>query len=199
MPYVEESSQSHLPRIRPLADCPECKGTGFTAQENGRQGQQCLCVLKQEALRYLGDIYASASFIKTLDVTPLVGKNLLLQDKTQTQFKSIVKSFLLNTAMRNSHSTASGYDVVQAYLTNSDSNEFTRLKSVDLLVLYLNADPNNKAYGNILTSLINDRMFKNRHTWIYTPAPVKSAQFRFTYGEDFANFVSDGSKFTVVR
>ncbi|WP_038934301.1 hypothetical protein [Bradyrhizobium japonicum] len=154
--------------------------------------------MKQEALRYLSDIYSGASYIRTLDPTPLLDtKKLRFDNVAQGRFKMVVKSFLLNTGMKFTHSTASGYDIVQAYLTNTDEMLFDRAKAVDLLILYLVSDPKNGHYGNILTSLIEARDLRNKHTWLFSLTTPDSPSFRSTYQPEFADYV--GKQFTAIR
>lgn len=173
--------------FRAVPDCPECHGRGYVWK--GEQQLKCACLLKQEALYYLTSTYAEAKYIKEFDPKPLLGKNLLLQTTKQGLYKSVFKSFLLNTGMRFSHDTVSGYDVMQAYLTNSESNEFTRLSTLDTLMLYLVADPMNRSYSNVLTSLIQKRTFNQKATWVYTPYKIKEGIFTNLYGVELAEYL----------
>lgn len=187
MNAVMTSSPDPASPLKPQPDCPECRGTGAVTLAEGRR-QKCVCILKQEAQRYLTPTYADARYIKTLDTQPLMGKNILIPGDLST-LKSLVKSFLLNTAMKYQHETKSGYDVMQAYLNNSETAEFSNLCRVDFLVLYLVVDPFNRSYSNVLCSLLEKRAYYNIPTWVYSPTPVHTEKFRGLYGEEFAETI----------
>lgn len=175
--------------FRAQADCPECAGRGYVLSADTQQ-RKCSCLLKQEALHYLTPTYAEAKYMKEFDPKPLAGKNILLQSNPQALYKSIFKSFLLNTGMKYSHATVSGYDVMQAYLTNTDGSEFTRQSELDVLLLYLVADPMNRSYSNVITSLIQKRTFNQKATWVYTPSKISDAIFTNLYGQELSEFIN---------
>lgn len=173
--------------FRATTDCPSCHGRGYVWSDT--QQLKCNCLLKQEALYYLTPTYADAKYIKTFNPEPLIGRDVLLQGDAQSTYKAIFKSFLLNTGMKFTHATTSGYDVMQAYLTNTEGAEFTRLATLDVLLLYLVADPMNRSYSNVITSLIQKRSFLKKATWVYTPYKVKDAIFTNLYGLELAEFL----------
>lgn len=127
--------------------------------------------------------------MKEFDPSLLIEKDILISSCPQSLYKSIFKSFLLNTGMRYRHLTLSGYDIMQAYLTNTDQQDFTRASEVDILLLYLTADPFNRAYSNVITSLIQKRRFNSFSTWIYTPHRIKEGAFTALYGSELAEFI----------
>ena len=135
------------------SSCPKCRGNRYFINEQGKQ-QECECVLRERALTYLTPTYASASYIKTFKADALRGENILLEGQPQSVFKTIAKSFLLNTGMSYHHETVTAHDVMQAYLTNTDTKELFRLTDVDLLILFLVHDPANRSYGQVLSSLL---------------------------------------------
>lgn len=187
-------TQTTLPTIstalfRASTDCPDCHGRGYVW--HNEQQLKCNCLLKQEALHYITPTYADAKYIKAFDPGPMLGKKILIHNESQALYKSIFKSFLLNTGMKYTHATASGYEVMQAYLTNTESQEYTRLSNLDLLALYLVADPFNRAYSNVLISLIQKRDFSKKATWLYTPYKITDPIFTNLYGQELSTFVSE--------
>jgi len=186
----EEALQtSGGPIFLPDPNCTSCHGSGFISLESGAH-QRCTCLLRQHALHYLTPTYASANYFQSLNVTPMLNRNLLLEEMPQSLFKQTVKSFLLNTAMKLSHMTCSGYEVIQGYLTNRESNLYTRMQNVDLLILYLVQDPRNRSHAEVMIALIEHRILHNLPTWVYTQHKTRSESFTSIYQIDLHNFLT---------
>lgn len=178
--------------VRPDADCADCHGSGWITEARGRR--ECNCVLKQRALQYLTPTYADAKYMRNFVPTAVRGNNILIAGASQAAYKSLIKSYLLNTGMTLKHRTVTAYEVMQAYLTNSERGDFSALASVDLLILYLAHDPHNRSYANVLGSLIERRDFERKDTWIYTPHKITDSAFTHLYSDEFAKWVA--TKFT---
>lgn len=176
--------------IKADSACPSCSGVGYVKAESGPY-QKCGCIVKQEALAYLTPVYADATWTKTFDAA-MAEKHLRLRfEGAQTVFKGAVKSFLLNSGMKYSHRTVTAHDVLQAYLTDSETRDFYKLKTTDFLVLYLVSDPPNKSYGKIMTSLIESRLLTKKITWVYSIHPTNLNAFGEAYQSDFGKYLSE--------
>lgn len=159
--------------------------------DHGDKKTECSCKLRERAINYLTPMYASAQYTKTFDASRIVGKNLYLPP--DTNLKSFVKSFLLNTGMVFTHKTVSAYDVLQAYLTNVTDSEFYGLREVDILILYLVQDPSNKSYGQIISSLIQSRTMMQKATWVHSKLPKDSVAFSNMYGLELVEALKNNS------
>lgn len=178
--------------IKPDPSCTACGGSGYVKPEGRPSFVKCGCVVKQEALQYLTDVYAGATFAKTLNPAPLLANKLLrFEAVAQPSFKTLVKSFLLNTGMKHSHATVSAREVLDAYLTNPGEPTWRNLCRVDLLILYLVTDPKNGSYGKIMESLIEDRTRHGKSTWIYSKFPVTQPNFAESYQREFATYITE--------
>jgi len=159
--------------------------------KRGGRNRKCDCVIKAEAIGYLTPLYAGAQYLKHLDPRSLRGSDILIQRYPMSSFKSLAKSFLLNTGMQLSHRSLSGYEIIQAYLDFSgESEKFSDFVRPDLLILLLGFDPPNKLYGKVLTALLKQRELQDRKTWIYTTAPLSAVAFRDTYTAAFVDLVA---------
>ena len=191
--YLSDSPPPTLKTIiKPDPACTSCQGSGYVKPEGRTAFVKCGCIVKQEALQYLTDVYAGASYVKQFNPAQMQQHKLLrFEAAPQTTFKTCVKSFLLNTGMKYSHATVSAQDVLHAYLKSSELPDWRKLSSVDLLILYLVTDPKNGSYGRIMESLVESR---NRHglaTWVYSKHPVSSPAFSESYQREFATYVSE--------
>lgn len=167
--------------------CPDCRGTGHILIDGAVH--ECTHILREKAIAYLTPIYADSAFSGSLDVKQLEGKNLTFINNGK--FKLVVKSYLLGTGMIYSHKSASAYDILQAYLTNSEDREFTRMADVDLLFIYLSQDPRNGHYGQIISSLLQTRNLKGKKTWINSRHPINSSDFIKMYGGELEGTLTE--------
>ena len=174
-------------------NCEICKGLGYEPTAFRGTRRKCVCLLKKEVPIYLTPVYANAKYIDTFQVDSVVNKDILMMSCPQPQFKSFFKSFLLNTGMKYSHQTVFAHDVMQAYLSRDDENAYTALSRFDILVIFLVIDPPNKAYAQILISLLEKRAMHGRVSWIFSQNELKSEKFQNLYSSEFAEFVE--SKF----
>lgn len=167
--------------------CPDCQGTGHILIDGAVH--ECQHILREKAIAYLTPYYADSSYMNSLDVEQLRDKNLTFINNAQ--FKTVVKSFLLGTGMVYSHRSATAYEILQAYLTNSDDREFTKMGDVDLLFIYLSQDPKNGHYGQIISSLIINRNMKGKKTWINSRNPLNSPDFVRMYGGELETTLNE--------
>ena len=165
--------------------CGKCDN-GYIMQDGKRV--ECLCMLKARAKEYLTPTYLNAKYMRDLEVAPLVDNNILLDTVSQDYFKSLAKSFLLNTGMKYRHLTVTGYDCLQAYLTNSESGIFEHYSTIDLLFLYLAFDPKCNSYGLIFTSLLEKRNLNRKPTWIFSNTSINSNAFLERYGDKLSEY-----------
>lgn len=180
----------------PLPDCDVCKQTPGIMKKDGRW-IECVCILKQRAQEYLTPAYATARYIKKLNVSKLEGKNILVDSDEPSSFKALVKSFLLNTGMQYPHITCTGHEVLQRYLRNKDERGFDELSTVPLLIFYLVLDPYSKRYGDMITSILENRKLKKLSTIMYSSFPIKSKTFLDRYTSLLSGFLQDN--FTPMR
>lgn len=178
-----------LDAIKPNKNCQFCKGKGQVPGKKEGTTIKCSCMVRQEAIRYLTDIYANAKYIKGLNAQVLEGKNLFIDRDPQRTFKAAVKSFLLNTALKYDHTTVSAHDVLYYYLGDQGSFNFKRIQTIDFLVIYLVADPANKIYGDLLVSVLEKRSFIDLPTWIFTDKGVDSKFFQDKYSIKLSNYI----------
>jgi len=151
---------------------------------------RCACLLRQEAIIYLTDIYANAKYIKGLNANLLKGKNLFIDQDAQRTFKAAIKSFLLNTGMKYRHMTVSAHDILTFYLGKMEGPEYRTMESIDILILYLVADPRSKSYGDIIISILEKRNLRNLPTWVFTNKLISSQQFKDAYSIKLSNFLT---------
>ena len=108
--------------IKPPEDCPQCHGRGWVHRPSSNDFVKCGCVIRQEGIEYLTQVYKDAKYIKNLGVSD---KNMVFEDYYASKFKSIAKTFLINSAMNCSHKTLSGYQIFQIYLDKVDGVKLT--------------------------------------------------------------------------
>ena len=177
--------------IAPDVDCPKCGGSpGLMSSGDGRK-IKCICILVQEAKQYLTPVYANAKYIKSFKAQELIGKNMLIDSVPQMAFKAVIKSFLLNTGMRYSHITATAYDILQAYLTDTEHRLFKSMAEVQYLIIFLVADPRNRSYGDIIVSLLEKRANYGLTTILYSSKHVGHCDFRAAYSDKLTKFLED--------
>lgn len=165
--------------------CGKCDH-GYIMRDGKRM--ECLCVLKAKAREYLTPTYMDAKYDRGVDPSKLEGRNILMDTVTQPYFKSLVKSFLLNTGMKYKHLTVTGYDCLQAYLTNTETHIFDWYAKIDFLILYLAFDPRCSSYGVIITSLLEKRAMNKIPTWIFANYSISSNVFLERYGDNLSMY-----------
>lgn len=168
--------------IKPDLNCPDCKGQGSLYSPSTEQYVKCKCLLLKEAVHYLTPYYQKSVYWKDLPPAKFNNNDLIFESNPIGKFKSFVKSYLLNTAMKYTHLTVSPYDILQAYLGNSEEASFSGMMSkVDILIIIFETDPNNGHYGLIIKSLIEKRRRYNKNTFIFSSTLVKSNAFVSKY------------------
>lgn len=165
--------------------CGECDH-GYIMRDGKKM--ECLCVLKARAREYLTSTYMDAKYDRGVDPSVLEHRNILMDTVSQPYFKSLVKSFLLNTGMKYRHITVTAYDCLQAYLTNSETHLFDSYGKIDFLVLYLAFDPRCSSYGVITTSLLEKRAMNKLPTWIFSNYSISSGVFLEKYGDNLSSY-----------
>ena len=165
--------------------CGKCD-SGYIIQDGKRV--ECLCMLKARAQNYLTPTYVNSKYMRDFNVTPLVDQNILLDTVSQEYYKSLVKSFLLNTGMKYKHLTVTGYDLLQAYLNNSETGLFEYYSKIDLVFIYLAFDPKCNSYGIIITSLLEKRSLYKKPTWIFSNMSINSNAFLERYGDKLSEY-----------
>ena len=174
--------------------CPKCQGTGYQPLETGGISE-CMCKLRERALKYLTPVYAEENYITKLNADLLKGNFILNSSQNP---KSLIKSFLLNSGMIYTHQTVSAYDIIQAYLTNSEEKLYNHYRDVGMLVVFLIRDPKNVAYGQVISSLLQSRILSKKITWIVTQNPIHSEDFKRMYGSDLSEFL-EAEKFKLLK
>lgn len=176
-------------RVRGDKDCVSCKGKGVVDIGGGKK-RECLCVLRGRVREYLTPFYEKATYLKNMNVSGAVSKlDILIQKESVGLFKAVFKSYLLSHGMVKSHKTLSGFEVMNAYLNKEDGGSYPRLFEVEVLVLYLVGDPNNREYSPVLCSLLESRKSRGKQTWVYCSNDVKSEWFRCLYGVGFSDYL----------
>jgi hypothetical protein len=179
--------------------CPICGGLG-TVEVSQRQRRDCECVIRARAIRYLTPAYAGERWIKSMKVESIEGgMQLLIQDTTDPVFKTLVKSFLLNTGMRYDHETATGYDVIQGWIRNGETGMLSRYQTVPLLLLRLAGDYRNAAYSETLVPLLQERLQMGLRTWVFVPFGVKRDQFAQNYQAEVQRYIVENFSIVPVQ
>lgn len=174
----------------PNPDCEVCKHNPGAMKKEGRW-VECVCILKQRAQEYLTPAYATAKYIKKLNVSKLEGKNILVDSDEPSSFKALVKSFLLNTGMQYAHITCTGHEVLQRYLRNKDEGGYDALSEIPLLIFYLVLDPYSRRYGDMIASILENRKLRGLPTLVYSSFPIKSKTFLDRYTSLLSDFLQD--------
>jgi hypothetical protein len=184
--------------IRPLADCPDCRGRGFIDSSPGKV-TECNCVTRQTILRYLTPEYSTAQLDPNFPVThfeKLLEQDLLFKNYPVMRFREKVKSYLIITGIepktRKSHLTVSAWDVVQAYMRPDYNVTIEHIRAVDLFILLLDNDPRNSSYSEYLILVIKERQRMGKRTLIWTRWQPDSEAFINLYGEPFAQWLMSG-------
>lgn len=167
--------------------CAQCRGTGHILVDGNVH--ECPHVLRDKAIEYLTPVYEQALYSRDLDVRPLKDKSLLIVNNMKA--KTLVKSFLLNTGMIYSHKSVSAYDILQAYLTNSESRDWTALLNVDLLFIYLIQDPKNGHYGQIIGSLLHAREQQGKKSWVIARNDLNTTDSIRMYGNEIQDTLQE--------
>lgn len=177
-------------------NCALCKGSAWMDRDGDRV--QCLCILKQRALDYLGAIYRNAVYFQGLNPEPtLKNFNILVQQEPEVAFKSFVKSILLNTGMKYSHLTYTGYDIVNLYLADKDGTWARPILETDFMIYWLGEDPKNSAYGDVLRYILQKRILDGKRNWIFSKFNIKSGDFYEKYTLKLSEFIQSGDTFKI--
>ncbi|MFA5071330.1 MAG: hypothetical protein WC511_03055 [Candidatus Pacearchaeota archaeon] len=182
--------QRVLPNIVPDINCPQCKGQGVVYSSSG-EVLDCPCKIIRKKRAYLTPQYADAYWNKDLDISKLQGKNLILECNRPT-FQSFVKSFLLNSEREYHHYTIFGNALFQFYFSARESKDWANLcEKVDIVILMLTHDANNKMYGSILTQFLEKRILLKLPVWIFAPQGRLSEDFQTKYSLSFSSYLED--------
>lgn len=174
--------------IKPVADCPECLGRGWTIKDH----KKCACMYRQEAIEYLGEYNVPGKVPKGLQVEKYT-RDLVFEDMLLEKFRSCVKVFLLSTAMKYQHKTMRAVDILKAYVANPEGglHPFQQLYDLDFLIINLGLDPHNNFYGETMQALIETRIQHKKFTWVNSRYAIASDTFKNAYQVDFAYFLSN--------
>ena len=177
----------HLPK----AGCELCGGEGYVRNpEDIAQMQFCDCVLRNNALEYLGT-HRNANLIKSVPLDLMERRNVLIDNTTLTVFKTFIKSFLISTGMKYSHSTFVTKDIVQAFFGDKEGTcTMQDLLTPDILCVCLGDDFNNKAYFEIFSTLVTKRMLLEKWTWIFSKHNAGSFEFKEKYSKELSAFLT---------
>ena len=178
--------------------CNKCEGAGYIYQEESEVWEECSCLLRSRALDYLTPKYENVPWDKKFNPDPWC-KSIVYQGQLDA-FNKRVKSVLLNTGMRYSHTTVTPYEIMVKYLTpvKEDNGEaYLGLNRYDILIIKCSGDdPHNKDYSPVLLHILDLRGDSvGRWTWIQTPIHPSSPKWFGKYGEGFKDRVLDINKF----
>lgn len=176
--------------------CGNCDH-GYITESDGSK-RECSCVLKARAIHRLTPTYASAKFVRTLQTEKWEHRNVLVEDCTLETFKTIFKTFFLNTGIKYRHETYSSFDIFQSYVGNSEI-KMEHLRDVELLNICCISDAKYSNFGDVLTTLIKSRTLKGRYTWLYSPVPVKSQDFMDIYGTELTSYIKEDRESLFIR
>ncbi len=175
-----------MPNFDP--NCTLCSETpGFVASELGNM-VECTCVLKNLVLSYLTPVYANSKYMSKFNPVHIEGKNVWAVSKSSETFKSMIKSYLLNTGMRLKHQTTTPFEIINCFLGSGNDMERWR---TDVLVILMGSDPPNKMYGTLLQNLIESRIRLGVQTLIHTKIPITSPGFVDTYSKSLSEFIRE--------
>lgn len=145
--------------------CDLCQDRGFIIDDNKVQ-KKCICTVKKELTAML-DTLIKYDLNKAVDFNKL-NTDLTIIDGVNDEFYSLVKSFLFKrffneVTSKSSYALETGYSIIEHYL-DSDMNF---LYNIPLLFIDLTRFCSNKAMGEVINYILNQRKFKNNITWCY--------------------------------
>lgn len=187
-------------------DCPLCVDTpGFMKESDGKL-YECHCILVQRAMDYLTPRYAHAPLIAELKTENIWGKyfvNLTSSVDFKSvpgvppvkispqEFKSIIKSYLINTGMKIKHNTVDAGDIIKShFMAEKDKLSFyADIVEPDLLIIEFFTDSPNKLNFSIFHGLIKKRISERKYTWLYTHSIPGTKQFIASYSQEFSDYL----------
>lgn len=184
-------------------ECDLCGNKRYIQEDNYRV--KCKCLIEKEIREYLTPMYLNdvkwfkrGSFDTNIKFV-MDKKPLLKVGIPWLEFKKYVKSFLLNTGCKYSHETVSPEDVFYTFFHRTEDDSFERLKKVDILILNLASESNNKEYSNNLLILLEHRANLGLRTWIHDPEGFKYVNSRYSkalqsFIDPIPQFLPDTSK-----
>lgn len=180
----------------PLEVC-ECGGLRYTVGEDGVY-KECKGVLVHRLRKYLTPMYHNLPNLP-LNTARYEDKSLYYQGVKSVAFKRFVRNFLLLTGAKYSHATLTGQDIIEAYVGNPNAEAtMEHIMAVDYLILYLDNDPPNVVYDEVLTMLLEKRAMKGKTVWVYSRLKVESPPFTNKYGIEFSKRLCDKTRFIEV-
>lgn len=183
------------PVFGPAPDCPCCRGSGVVREARGLL--ECTCLLRQRAVHYLTPRYGPGiTWDADFDPKAYQGRDVIIRNPARLsipQFRqaaySAVKSFLLTTGMRLSHSTLTPYDVFRHLFKTDDTQALHELsRALDVLVLIFEGDEPRETYATQLPWLIRKRRDEGVATWLLLAIDTTDDRFGKDKGK---NYVQD--------
>lgn len=177
--------------------CPLCQGRGFIIDAK-KQQKKCVCQVKKELEMFLAPVI-QYQLVKTTDFSSL-DNHLLIARGSPAGFGSLVKSYLFHYYFSHSQSYARQYElctgntIMEAYL--SPEKTHTRFYTLPLLFLDLTSYYSNRAMGEVLVYILEQRVAHRLPFWIYIGYMQKEDIDR-VYNGGLKNFLSKLTKINI--
>lgn len=175
-------------------DCEDCKDKHYIKIKGSNNSKRCKCSHKKQILRYLTVKYNSKGIkfdISEEGLDNFIGKDIFSMT-SKSQFQRFVKSFLLRTRMKYSHFTTTPHELVLAWVGSPEA-EHSLLDTYkpDYLFLYLDSDPINSKYDDLICSVLKRRKMNGKNSWIYSTRNFNDKQFKELYGENLSAYLGE--------
>jgi len=174
--------------------CEKCHGRGFT-----ESGIKCKCKLERELGLYLPAITKGVKLRESIKNKPEISNKNYLIISAVSDYASILKTHLVCRYIENNNYTYGIYNgviLIDAYVGEDSALE--SIKNLDMLVLELGNDTENKALPSVLSYLLNERFKFNKITWVYI-SPKNITRIKNLYGQDVYDFIFDSGNFVRVN
>jgi len=172
---------------KPDFGCKLCNGMGYVIE--GEVRRSCDCVLISHIKKYLTPTYANSPY--TLNNFNGFENSCIFDGCSRSHFKSIVKSFLLTHRLEVTHMSVTPFDIIEAYFSLKESDEFKDMISTDLLIIYFCTDPRNKLYGEAIITILDKRLIENKWSWVFCKESFDSKWFRDNYTSQLSDYLRD--------
>lgn len=186
--------------IKPIhsrESCDVCQGRGVIYDEDGNS-KMCVCSVRKQLEVYLGERFTGANgttypLDKSLPYDDF-NRDCIITNGTPFGLCSLIKSFLFLRFFKSNSSGVrdwefiTGNHAMELYL---GEQKHLYLYQVQVLFLDLSRSYSNKAMGQFLNYLIEERSCNGLITWIYTGS-LSKAEVKEIYGSDiYDKFISE--------
>ena len=171
--------------------CDKCEDSGYIIVDN--KYVECVCQLENKVRKYLTHYYrpTSVQYRKNFNAEKYDKTNILIDRMSEDEFKSYVKSFLLNTGMKYKHATVDTDCIFHNWWTKNQIPAYMELQNMPFLIISLKDIIKNKFSAGVIKDLLEKRAFERNFSWIFCKFPVDSQKFYETYSKDTAEYIQN--------